>query len=214
MTHPGAKCSRGRPVRAAPPGPMKSIGLLLAAAFAATGVHAQGANEDSLRKALADTPVNAFRHIGNHLVCKQDTPAQNYLACLRIGPMRVGDSYGPVRDRVPAPVKEVALDGGVIAAVHPIIIAPEARAYWIIGHRDGRIVSVQLTGNFPRPDLAFSTIQLGDSEEKVLAVLGPRASIREVREIGGLLWDYRPFPISIEFVNGQVYSIRVAEPAP
>jgi hypothetical protein len=53
---------------------------------------------------------------------------------------------------------------------------------------------------------------LHDTEEKVLATLGPRARITVVKEIGGLLWDYRPFPISIELVHGRVYSIKIADP--
>jgi hypothetical protein len=52
---------------------------------------------------------------------------------------------------------------------------------------------------------------LGDSEEKVTSVLGPRHSAQEVKEISGVLWDYHPFAISIELVAGKVYSIRVAD---
>ena len=74
------------------------------------------------------------------------------------------------------------------------------------------IVTVQLTGNYSHPDLAFATIRLNDTEERVLAMLGPPANIRVVKEIGGLLWDYHPIPISIELVHGRVYSIKVAAP--
>jgi hypothetical protein len=191
---------------------MRAIGLLLVPALAPAGVHAQDLSPGELRKALADTPVNTFRYAGKHLVCKQETPAQNYLACLRIGPHRIGDPYRPVRERLPRPFREVALKGGVIASAHRIASPPGAHAYWVIGHRDGAIVSIQLTGNHSHPDLAFATIQLDDSEEKVLALLGPLARITEVREIGGLLWDYRPFPISIELIHGRVYSMKVTAP--
>ena len=191
---------------------MRTIYLLLAAAFLHHGAHAQDADAAQLRKAMEQTPANTFRYIGNDLVCKQDTPAQNYLACLSIGPLRVGDSYRPMRDLNPKPWKEVALENGVSAAAFLIIATAELNAYWVIGHRDDKIVSVQLTGNYSHPDLAFATIRLNDSEEKVLAMLGPRAQIWVVREIGGLLWDYYPFPISIEFLQGRVYSMRVTAP--
>jgi len=191
---------------------MRALGLLLASALLPSGVQAQDPGTDQLRKALADTPANTFRYVGNYLVCKQETPAQNYLACLRIGPLRIGDPYRAIRERNPKPFREVALDGGVIASAFRIVTSAEASAYWVIGHRDDTIVSIQLTGNYSHPDLAFATIQLNDSEEKVLALLGPRVHITVVREIGGLLWDYRPFPISIELVHGKVYSIRVAAP--
>jgi hypothetical protein len=191
---------------------MRALGLLLASALLPSGVHAQDPGDEQLRKAMADTPANTFRYVGNHLVCKQDTPAQDYLACLRIGPLRIGDSYRPFRKRQPKPFREVALDGGGIASAFRIVTTAEARAYWVIGHRDDTIVSIQLTGNYSHPDLAFATIRLNDSEEKVLALLGPRFLIAEVRGISGLLWDYRPFPISIELIHGRVYSIRVAAP--
>lgn len=192
--------------------PMRAIGLLLAAALLPSGVHAQDPDAEQLRKAMAHTPANTFRYVGNHLVCKQETPAQDYLACLRIGPLRIGDAYRPFRERNPKPYREVALDGGVIASAHRIATAADTHAYWVIGHRDDTIVSIQLTGNHSHPDLAFATIQLNDSEERVLALLGPRANITAAREVGGFLWDYRPFPISIELVHGRVYSIKVAAP--
>jgi hypothetical protein len=190
---------------------MRAPGLLLASALLSSGVQAQDLGAEPLRKAMADTPANTFRYIGNHLVCKQETPAQNYLACLRIGPIRIGDAYRPIRERMPKPFREIALEGGVIASAFRIVTTAEAGAYWVIGHRDEAIVSIQLTGNYSHPDLAFATIKLNDSEEKVLALLGP-GHITEVREIGGLLWDYRPFPISIELIHGRVYSIKVAAP--
>ena len=100
----------------------------------------------------------------------------------------------------------------MIASAHRIAATADTHVYWVIGHRDDTIVSIQLTGNHSHPDLAFATIQLNDSEERVLALLGPRATITAVREVGGFLWDYRPFPISIEFVHGRVYSIKVTAP--
>jgi hypothetical protein len=191
---------------------MRATGLLLVSALIPSGVPAQDLSPEELRKALADTPANTFRYVGNHLVCKQETPAQHYLACLRIGPLRIGDSYRTFRERNPKPYRELALKDGVIASAHRIVTAADTHAYWVIGHRNDTIVSIQLTGNYSHRDLAFATILLNDSEERVLALLGPRAHITAVPEIGGLLWDYRPFPISIELVHGKVYSIKVTAP--
>ena len=191
---------------------LRQIVPLLAAAFLHAGAHAQDADAEIVREAMKDTPMNNFRFVGSHLVCKQDTPARNYLACLRIGTVKVGDSFRSFTERHPGAGKEAALETGVTVSMHPA--APGAGTYWVIGRRGDRIGSVQLTGIYSGPELAFATLQLGDSEEKALAVLGPRASIRAVPEISGLLWDYAPFPISIEFVGGKVYSIRITDPAP
>jgi hypothetical protein len=184
---------------------------LLAAAFLHAGALAQDADAVHMREAMKDAPMNSFRHVGNHLVCKQDTPAPDYRACLRIGSVRVGDSFRIFRERHPMIWKELALEDGVSASIHPAAAA-DGKTYWVIGRRDDRIVSVQLTGHHASPELAFATLQLGDSEERALALLGPRASIRAVPEIGALLWDYAPFPISVEFIDGKVYSIKIADP--
>ena len=190
----------------------KTIALTLAAALLHAGAHAQDVEAERLRGAMKDTPVNSFRYVGDQLVCKQDTPTRNYLACLRVGPVRIGDSYRRFRERHPGPWQELAPENGIAASAHPA--ATDGKTYWVIGRRDDRIVSIQLTGNRSSPDLAFATLQLGDSEERAIALLGPRANISAVPEIGGLIWNYAPFPISIEFVDGKVFSIKITEPGP
>jgi hypothetical protein len=46
--------------------------------------------------------------------------------------------------------------------------------------------------------------------ERVRALLGAPYSLVPVEEIKGVMWSYRPFPFSFEFVGDQVYSIRVS----
>ena len=58
-------------------------------------------------------------------------------------------------------------------------------------------------------DDSFSTVSPGDPIAKVDKAFGPRFSERPVPEIGGTLRDYAPFPFTIEYVDGVVYSIRV-----
>jgi hypothetical protein len=186
--------------------------MALALLSALGGAAAQGLEEQRLREALADVPVNTFRYFEGQLVCKQDRPAPNYLACLRIGELRVGASYRAVRECDPRPWREARLEDGVTASAFLIESPPGTHAYWVIGHRDEVIVSVQLTGNYPHPDHHFASIWLNDTEERVLSRLGPASRVSEVREIGGLRWDYQPHPFSLELVRGRVYSIRVALP--
>lgn len=151
-------------------------------------------------------PLEEYRFLGNHLVCRTKYP-DDPNACYRIGTIKIGAAYEP---KV-APQKEVTLPNGVIASMFPIIKNDQHEAYWILGHKNGKVVSIQLTGNYPSADYALASIRLGDSEEKVARVLGPRHNVKEVKEIGGVLWDYYPFSISIELVGGKVYSMRVVE---
>ena len=96
---------------------LRQIVPLLAAAFLHAGAHAQDADAEIVREAMKDTPSNNFRFVGSHLVCKQDTPARNYLACLRIGTVKVGDSFRSFTERHPGAGKEVAPETGVTVRI-------------------------------------------------------------------------------------------------
>ncbi len=159
-----------------------------------------------MKSEAAKTPVNTFRFLGNALVCKSDS-ATDESACLRIGSLKIGAEYKPTSK----PWKEVPVKNGVTVSVFSIIAKDDITAYWVIGHKDGRITSIQLTGNYSNENLSFSTIMLNDSKDKVKKVLGPRYRESDVDSIKGAMWDYYPFPISIEFTNDRVYSIRIAE---
>lgn len=155
----------------------------------------------------ATTPINTFKFLGNALVCISDKPINNEHACYRIGNLKIGDAYNP-REK---PWKEIPQENGVVAAVFPIIANEKNETYWIFGHKNKKIVSIQLTGNYVDEKLSFSTIMLGDKKEKVRKVLGPNYTVKNVDSIKGVMWDYYPFAISIEFIKNKVYSIRIAE---
>jgi hypothetical protein len=153
-------------------------------------------------------PEEGFHFLGNNLICIVKTKeADDPHACYQIGAIKIGAPYLPKVN----PQEELTLPNGVVASMFPIIRNDQHHAYWVLGHKGGRIVSVQLTGTYHSPDYAFASIMLGDAEEKVRNVLGPRYTIRGVEAIGGVMWDYAPFKISVELVAGKVYSIRVAD---
>jgi len=192
---------------------MKYIIGLMVPLIVLLDVHAEAFNERQLseseirklKEELEKTPINTFRFLGNTLVCKSESRDDKY-ACLRIGRIKIGDPHTP---RV-KPLKELPQSNGVISAVFPIITNEEHKAYWVIGHKDGKIVSIQLTGNYQSESLSFSTIMLDDPEEKVRQILGTRYVKTKVASINGDMWSYSPFPISVEIVKGKVFSIRVA----
>jgi len=150
-------------------------------------------------------PINSFQYTGDWIACHSDT--QDDLACFHIGKLKIGDPYQPSRE----PSQNIDQPKGVVASVFPIIKKENQEAYWVIGHKEGKIVSIQLTGNYGKPELSFSSIILGDGKDKVERILGPRHTIKEFQDngINGVLWDYAPFQFSFEFVNGKVYSMRV-----
>jgi hypothetical protein len=170
----------------------------------------QSVEPDVLRKQMDSTPFNAFRFIGNHLVCKtNELNAEN--SCYRIGDFILGDDFNSATKHFGKPWKLISQPDGHELAVFAIKATELEQAYWVIGKREGKIASIQLTGDFPSQVANFSTIQLSDPQSKVRDILGPRYIVRNVEDIKGTIWDFAPFQISIEFVDDKVYSIRVGK---
>jgi hypothetical protein len=71
---------------------------------------------------------------------------------------------------------------------------------------------IQLTGYATKEEFTFSSLKLGDNEEKVRKFFGPPTSIDDVEEIKGYAYSYEPaaepFKITIEFINKKVYTFR------
>jgi hypothetical protein len=168
----------------------------------------QPVEPDVLRNQMDSTPFNAFRFIGNHLVCKTNDPNTEN-PCYRIGEFILGDDFGNATKHFGKPWKLISQPDGGELAVFTIKATELEQAYWVIGNREGKIASVQLTGDFPSQVASFSTIRLSDPQSKVRDILGPRYSAKSIEAIKGTMWDYAPFQISIEFVNDKVYSIRI-----
>lgn len=78
----------------------------------------------------------------------------------------------------------------------------------------GIVQTLQLTGkpSDASSALPFSGITLGTPKQQVADVLGLPSSVTDVQQIRGKLWDYAPFPFTIELVNDIVYSIRIERP--
>jgi tetratricopeptide (TPR) repeat protein len=76
--------------------------------------------------------------------------------------------------------------------------------------------SVQLTQDPPPLPMDLSCLQLGDSPDRVTRQLGPpdHTEAFEDRSIPlrGSRWDYGGAPMSIEIVDGKVYSLKVWRP--
>lgn len=90
------------------------------------------------------------------------------------------------------------------------------QSYLVVVMDGGGIVkSLQLTGlpGEVQSKLQFSSIGLGASRQSVADILGLPSSVSDVPEIGGKMWNYFPFPFTIEFKGGVVYSVQIHEPS-
>lgn len=165
---------------------------------------------------------NEFRYFRGTLTCITPEPPDEtsdpaYRACLRIGPVQIGQSLREIAKMFGSPHRVVE-NGDTTMRVYTIDIGtPQGQPvpYWVIGfNRDRRVVSIQMTGERGDSKLAFSSIRLGDPAGRVIKILGKPYVTRPVKDIDGAeFWGYTPFPISIEIKNKRVYSIRISEAA-
>ena len=82
--------------------------------------------------------------------------------------------------------------------------------------KQGFVRTLQLTGlaGGAASGLPFSSVTLGTTKEKLVNILGFPSSTSDVPQIRGKLWNYAPFPFSIELKDGVVYSVRLETPNP
>jgi len=171
------------------------------------------------RKAEVRPPANEFRTAGGSLVCHSDrsfnpSDVPPYLTCLRFDAVRIGQDEKEVMDLFGDPWKTLQGADGSVTRVYSIKPSPNPpQPYWAVTFASGTVEAVQLTGTDADLPHAFSSIKLGAAEEHVLKILGGPSTRVPVQEIGGELWSYSPFPISLEFIRGRAVSIRIARAA-
>jgi len=163
--------------------------------------------------------ADEFRVTGGELVCGTGVmPDESGLApygdCLRIGPVRIGETLRDVAMRFGRAGKEVR-QGGITLRVWPVNLnVPPGTPlpYWVIGFDDERrVVSIQLTGDRRVERFEFSSLRLGDSEARVREILGEPSETEAVPGVGAEMWVWRPYPVTLEIKEGRIYSMRVTE---
>jgi hypothetical protein len=156
--------------------------------------------------------VNEFRYLGNALVCIMDSLYLDNLPCLHFGEVKIGSTLEEVESIYNDIYKAIPESDSIETRVYILESECDTLPYMVIEYKSNLVNSLQLTGRQTNADLDFSSIKLGDSEEYARKILGEPGYIKEVSGIGGYLWSYTPFPISIEIVNKKVYSIKIWKP--
>lgn len=172
-----------------------------------------------VRTSDAATGSNEFRRVGDTVLCvtlgKSGKPTIDPnltdANCLRIGRMRLGQSAAKIRQRFGKPYKTVKHNGAT-AAVYVIKSEADSPPYWVISEKRGKVVSIQITGESEPNGNAFSSLRLGDPEDKVRRLFGEPTSTAPVKSIGATVWFYRPLSFSIEIKDERIYSMKVWQP--
>jgi hypothetical protein len=151
--------------------------------------------------------------------------------CLRMGPLNTGMEYAALQKALLTlkNIPERAINDPRVVASPPdgsrTLMLPLATAEQggktglvsylvVIVDKAGVVQTMQLTGrpSAATEQLPFSSIRIGAAQDRVIDVLGLPSSVNDVPQIKGKSWSYAPFPFSIEFVSGQVYSVRLERP--
>lgn len=161
---------------------------------------------------------------GEQLLCvaPQEDGDGSLRPCLRIGRVHIGQAESDVVRVLSEPFRDLAYPDGTRAYAHLVFSdeAADAGAYYVLAYEDvagERVVSsIQLTGDAPPLPFSFSCLGLGASADDVARQLGRPASTEsftdETRGLSGQVWVYDTAPVSIELVEGRVYSIRATRP--
>ena len=133
-------------------------------------------------------------------------------ACLRIGPVGIGDSESSLKGALGEPNRTLEQPDNASAFIY-FLDKPGQYPYLVATMKGGRIVALQTTGPAPAKGSRFNRVDLGDSTEKLKAQFGPAFNTGSSGLPGTDLWSYGPWPFSFEVKDGRVTSIRIIDPA-
>lgn len=221
---------------------IRDVFLLLAGYFLGVTVCAQSLSAanvgDKVQIRFAIPPkVGEFRKdsVSGSIACTltvTEALTGSYDSCLKLGALLLGIEFtglqGKLSDdkRIPTPfilnprIVNVS-PSGMRTLLMPITAVQESgrvvglQSYLVVVlASSGHVSSLQITGHPSEiaDNLAFSSIKLGSPKQHVIDVLGLPSSVTDVPKVKGVLWDYAPFPFSVELVGGIVYSVRINSP--
>jgi len=156
------------------------------------------------------TPINEYRYKGGGLVCFTDSISP--LACLHIGSIRIGDEYAGIEAKYGSVSQKIPQSEGREVRVFELQSKTKQTTYLAITVKNNLIDAIQVAGASPEESLSFSSINIGDSPQWLIQLLGKPSKSKLVEETGATLWSYAPFPFSFEIVGEEVYSIKIWNP--
>lgn len=132
-------------------------------------------------------------------------------ACLRLGPLVIGDAAETARSALGPPHRTLKQPQGRVAWIY-FIGQREHYPYFVVTVAADKIVALQVTGETAAPGYDFSHVALGASADDLVSVFGQPGHFEPSELKDAELWTYGPHPFSFELKGGRVISIRVRQP--
>ncbi|MGJ5181967.1 hypothetical protein ACQR16_34955 [Bradyrhizobium oligotrophicum] len=135
-------------------------------------------------------------------------------ACLRLGPLVVGDGAATAPAALGPPHRTLKQPQGQVAWLY-FIGQREHYPYFVVTVAADKIVALQVAGDGSTPappGYDLSHVGLSATTEEVVAVFGQPGHVEPSESKGVELWTYPPYPFSFELKGGRVISIRLRQP--
>lgn len=168
----------------------------------------------------ADLPADEFVYANGSIACVSHSadgdatkPAEEgVLACLHMGPFKIDMTVAEMEQQLGPATEKLELDDGLEYRVYPNPGRAEPKGFYAIGYLSGLAKVVQQTGSLGEKSFSFSSINLGDSWQRVRDRLGQPNRTSPFPESGGTLWNYSPFPFTFVIKDDHVFEIRIRDP--
>lgn len=195
------------------------LAVLLAAfpAAAQTCRGPEGLPEPRVELPVEEGQFHRFPTKGLACVMPEDAGAAMYrseakitfLPCLKIGTVAVAADMDDVEEMLGPPARVMPLGSATEARAYFVAQRATPKPYYVVTYRQASVVGIQLVGPPPQLPIAFAGIRLGDRLERVIDALG-LPSQRCDGPNGTEIWNWQPFPISIDMEDGVVKAIKVS----
>ncbi|WP_244563560.1 hypothetical protein [Bradyrhizobium sp. ORS 285] len=131
-------------------------------------------------------------------------------ACLRLGPLVVGDAAATATAALGQPHRTLKQPQDKVAWIY-FVGQREHYPYFVVTVVADKIVALQVTGDgtTTAPGYELSGVGLGATTDDLVKVFGQAGHFEPTELKGVELWTYPPHPFSFELKGGRVMSIRI-----
>ena len=106
-----------------------------------------------------------------------------------------------------------AIANGREVFIYDLNEARSAAGYVVLTFKDnGRVDSLQLTGDAAPRVWHFSGMTTGDSQQLLASHFGQPSTLDDHSKPGTTIWEYDPWTFSFELRDGRIWSILIWEP--
>ena len=150
------------------------------------------------------TPEDALRQ-DQHRDFPEEFP------CMHIGPLEM-EMFRSDAEKILGPPFRSTMDKGREVFIYDLKGDGSGAGYVVLTFKaNGRVDSLQLTGDATPRVWRFSGMTTGDSQQLLASRFGQPSILDDHLKPGVTIWDYNPWTFSFELKDGRIWSIIIWE---